>query len=135
MFHPPEYVPNVGLSGGLVRAVGNVTRKSRQAGKMAKDMSEQGNDEPRLSPFAGVLARLADRHEASGPAARSAISDQVESLIVTLRAAIDRDWPTVDELRRLPPEDFTNFARQLSLLIDRLTALRVELLSDRRPRL
>lgn len=55
-------------------------------------------------------------------------TQRLQSLIEDLEHAMDGDWPTGTELRRLPPGDFGKLARQLSLVIERLNTLRIGLL-------
>ena len=55
-------------------------------------------------------------------------TQRVQSLIEDLERAMNGDWPTGAELRRLPPGDFGKLARQLSIVIDRLNTLRIGLL-------
>ncbi|HET7523013.1 MAG TPA: hypothetical protein VFJ79_02600 [Acidimicrobiales bacterium] len=55
-------------------------------------------------------------------------TQRVHSLIEDLERAMNGDWPTGAELRRLPPGDFGKLARELSLVIDRLNTLRIGLL-------
>lgn len=52
----------------------------------------------------------------------------VQSLIDDLERAMNGEWPSGSELRRLPPGDFGKLARQLSVVIDRLNTLRIGLL-------
>ena len=55
-------------------------------------------------------------------------TQRIQSLIEDLEQAMNGDWPTGAELRRLPPGDFGKLARELSLVIDRLNTLRIGLL-------
>jgi hypothetical protein len=92
-------------------------------------------DESRKEPFAEVLARLAEQDQSDQPAARTEIGERVDLLLAALREAVLGSWPTIEELRQLPPDEFAALARQLSLFIDRLTELRVGLLSGRGPKI
>ena len=94
-------------------------------------MSERDENGTEGGPFAELLARLAQESEGDGPPVRSELAERVESLVGALLDAVNADWPTAEELRRLPAADFAKLARQLSLVIDRLATLRVELLGGR----
>lgn len=55
-------------------------------------------------------------------------TQRIQSLIEDLEHAMNGDWPTAAELRRLPQGDFGKLTRELSVVIDRLNALRIGLL-------
>ena len=55
-------------------------------------------------------------------------TQRIGALIEGLELAMGGEWPSVGDLRRLPPEDFGKLARELSTVIDRLNTLRIELL-------
>lgn len=99
-------------------------------------MTEKDRDEGATAkPFSEILARLAEQGDSVPAPARTEVSERVELVIGALRQAVLDDWPTVEELRELPPDEYSRLVRELSLAIDRLTALRVQLLSGRGPRL
>jgi hypothetical protein len=91
--------------------------------------------QPEANALAEMLARLVERDETAERLSRSEISERAEALLSSLREALSADWPPVDELRSLPASELTALVRQLSLLIDRLTSIRLELLQGRGPRL
>jgi hypothetical protein len=98
-------------------------------------MTDDPKKEPAANPFAEMLARLAEQEQSTTPAAKGEVSERVESLLGALGESILGDWPAVEELRKLPPDEFAALCRQLSLFIERLAALRSELLLGRGPRL
>lgn len=94
-------------------------------------MTEEDKDRTGEGSFAELLARLAQQDSPDAEGERSEISVRVDSLLRALTDAVGAEWPSAEELRELPPAEFASLSRQLSLVIDRLTALRVDLLGGR----
>lgn len=92
------------------------------------DADDQSSSEESL---AELLARLAQPDPAGAEPAPTEISARVDALLRALTDAAGAEWPSAEELQQLPPAEFENLARQLSLLIERLTVLRVGLLAGR----
>ena len=83
----------------------------------------EGNEE---GPFEEPLIHLAHGEDTAADVTDT--TQRIQALIEDLERAMNGDWPTGAELRRLPPGDFGKLARQLSFVIDRLNTLRIGLL-------
>ncbi len=91
---------------------------------------------PMEEALAELLATMTPQNEGAPSAAEpdlSGVSATVEARLQALTQAVSQGWPTIEELRRLPASDFSTLVRELGVVIDRLTGLRVELLSGRGP--
>jgi hypothetical protein len=61
--------------------------------------------------------------------------ERVDCLMRLLSDGLLGEWPTSGDLRRLAPADNAAMVRQIGVFVERLSALRLELLDGRRPRL
>ena len=88
--------------------------------------------------LAEMLTALSDQGEGEADhrdPAQAELAERVDDRLKTLGDAVLGEWPAVDELRRLPADQHASLVRQLGVYVERLSALRVELLSGRGPRL
>jgi hypothetical protein len=61
--------------------------------------------------------------------------ERVDRLLRLLGDGLLDEWPNSADLRRLAPADHAAMVRQIGVFVERLSALRLELLDGRRPRL
>ena len=88
--------------------------------------------------LAEMLTALSDQGEGGDEhrdPAQVELAERVDDRLKSLGDAVLGDWPTVDELRHLPADQHASLVRQLGVYVERLSSLRVELLSGRVPRL